>query len=173
MKPPSTKVLLIIFITVLLLSVVLATVSLFPRNSGSNQSYSLVNDTFQLSPNETYMEGLGSIRSGENVSLSVQCPTAFEKSFSILFPTRPYFFIINSSVDYSVLTQSNITYSFIVSAANYYEAVFVSDSPNVGTVHFQVSAKEPNNSFPYSWLNEPSKIVFLLSLALTIVVMLK
>ena len=132
----------------------------------------MVNDTFQLSPNETYREGLGSFRGGENISLSVQCPTAFEKNFSIIFPTRPYFFIINSSVDYSVLTQSNITYSFIADA-NYYEAVFVSDSPNVGTVHFQASAQEPNSIFPYSWLNEPSKIVFLLSLGLTMLVMLK
>ena len=176
MKRPSIKVLLYIGIIVLVLSVVLATISLFPRNSGNNQPYPLVNDTFQLSPNETYIEGLGSFRGGENISLSVQCPTAFEKNFSILFPTRPYFFIINSSVAYSVLTQSNITYSFIA-VANYYEAVFVSDSPNVGTVHFQASAQEPNSKpnsvFPYSWLNEPSKIVFLLSLGLTMLVMLK
>ena len=142
MKPPSTKVLLLIAITVLVMSVVLATISLFPKESGGNQSTVLLNDTFQLSPNETYMEGLGSFRGGENISLSVQCPTAFEKNFSIIFPTRPYFFIINSSVDYSVLTQSNITYSF-VAQANYYEAFFVSDSPNVGTVHFQASAQEP------------------------------
>jgi len=172
MKPPSTKVLLLIAITVLVMSVVLATVSLFPKESGGNQSTVLLNDTFQLGPNETYMEGLGSFRGGENVSLSVQCPTAFEKNFSIIFPTRPYFFIITSNMDYSVLTQSNITYSF-VAQANYYEASFVSDSPNVGTVHFQVSAQEPQSTLPYSWLNEPSKIVFLLSLALTILIMLK
>ena len=171
MKRPSTKVLLFVAIAVLVLSVVLATISLFPRDSG-NQPYSLVNDTFQLSPNETYIEGLGSFRGGEAISLSVQCPTAFEKNFSIIFPTRPYFFIINSGVDYSVLTQSNITYSFIADA-NYYEAVFVSISPDVGTVHFQASAQEPNRIFTYSWLNEPSKIVFLLSLGLTILIMLK
>jgi hypothetical protein len=173
MKRPSTKVLLFIAITFLVLSIVLATISLFPANSGRNQSHVCVNDTFQLSPNETYIESLGSFRGGENVSLSADCPTAFMKNFSIIFPTRPYFFIINSSVEYSVLTQTNITYSFVVSAANYYEAVFVSNSPTFGTVHFQASAQEPNNNLPYSWLNEPSKIVFLLSLALTILVMLK
>ncbi len=172
MKRCSTKVLLFIAIIVIVLSVVLATISLFPRDQGSNQSYVLVNDTFQLGPNETYREGLGSFRSGENISLSVQSPTAFEKSFSIILPTRPYFFIINSSVSYSVLTQSNITYSFIADA-NYYEAVFVSDSPHAGTVHFQASAIEPNNIYPYSWLNEPSKIVFLLSSGLAILLMLK
>ena len=172
MKLPSTKILLFIAITVLVLSVVLATISLFPRDSGSNQSYPLVNDTFQLGPKETYTEGLGSFRAGENISLSVQCPTAFEKNFSIVFPTRPYFFIIYSSMDYSVLTQSNITYSFIT-YANYYEAVFVSDSSNIGTIHFIAVAKEPNSIFPYSWLNEPSKIVFLLSLGFTLLVMLK
>ena len=172
MKRPSTKVLLFMAITVLVLSVVLATISLFPRESGGNQPNLLVNDTFQLSPNETYIEGLGSFHGGENISLSVQSPTAFEKNFSIIFPTRPYFFIIESNVDYSVLTQSNITYSF-VPVPNYYEAVFVSYSPNVGTIHFQASDQEPNSTFPFSWLNEPSKIVFLASLALTILIMLK
>ena len=172
MKRPSIKVLLFIAIIVLVLSVVLATISLFPRYLGGNQSTILINDTFQLGPNETYIEGLGSFRGGENISLSVQCPTAFEKNFSIVFPTRPYFFIINSNLDYSVLTQSNITYSF-VAEPNYYEAVFVSDSPIVGMVHFQASAQEPNSISTYSWLNEPSKIMFLLSLGFTILVMLK
>jgi hypothetical protein len=172
MKRPNTKVLLLFAITVLVLSIVLATISLFPRDSGINQPSSLVNDTFQLSPKETYIEGLGSLRAGENISILVQTPTAFEENFSIIFPTRPYFFVIDSSVNYSVLTRSNITYAFIADA-NYYEAVFISDSPNVATVHFQASAQEPNNTLPYSWLNEPSKIVFLVSLGLTILLMLK
>ena len=172
MKRPRTKILLFVAITLLVLSILLATISLFPEVSGNNQSHYFVNDTFQLSPNETYRESLGSFHGGENVSLSVQCPTAFDKNFSIVFPTRPYFFIVNSSMDYSLSTQSNITYSFIADD-NYYEAVFVSDSPNTGTVHFQALAQEPNNVFPYSWLNEPSKILFLLSLGLTILLTVK
>ena len=172
MKRPTTKVLLFICLIFLVLSIVLAAVSLFPTDSGGDHSYLLVKDTFQLSPNETYIEGLGSFRGGENISISVQSPTAFEKNFAIILPTRPYFFIINSSVDYSVLTKSNLNYSFIADA-NYYEAVFVSDSSNVATVHFQASDQQPNRLFPYSWLNEPSKIVFLLSLGLTMLIMLK
>ncbi len=172
MKRPTNKVLLFIVITILVLSIVLATISLFPTDS-SNQPHVLVNDTFLLSPNETYRESLGSFRGGENVSISIESPTAFEKNFSIVFPTRPYFFIINSSIAYSVSTQSNITYTFVVSQANYYEAVFVSESPNAGTIHFQAFAQEPNSNFPYSWLNEPSKIMFLISLALTLLVMLQ
>ncbi|MGD0644906.1 MAG: hypothetical protein ABSA75_08390 [Candidatus Bathyarchaeia archaeon] len=172
MKRFSTKVLLFTALIVIALSIVLATISLFPRSSGGNQPYVLVNNTFQLSPNETYKQGLGSFHGGENISISVQCPTTFQKKFSIVFPTRPDYLIIDSGSDFSILTQSNITYSF-TAGANYYEAVFVSDSLNVGTVHFQASVQEPNVIFPYSWLNEPSKIAFLLSLGLAMLALLE
>jgi hypothetical protein len=73
---------------------------------------------------------------------------------------------------YSNFSQSDIAYSF-TAGADYYEAVFFSESPNAGMVHFQVSVQEPKAVFPYSWLTEVSKIMFLLSLGLVILVMLK
>jgi len=159
----TAKTLLFATILLLVLSIVLAVVSLFPINTGGNQSYVLINDTFRLSPNEIYREGLGSFHGGEKISLLVQCPTAFQKNFSI---------ITYNGLRYSNFSQSDIAYSF-TAGADYYEAVFFSESPNAGMVHFQVSVQEPKILFPYSWLTEPSKILFLLSLGLAMLVMLK
>ncbi len=159
----TAKTLLFATILLLVLSIVLAVVSLFPINTGGNQSYVLINDTFQLSPNEIYRQGLGSFHGGENISLLVQCPTAFQKNFSI---------ITYNGLRYSNFSQLDIAYSF-TAGADYYEAVFFSESPNAGMVHFQVSVQEPKAVFPYSWLTEISKIMFLLSLGLVILVMLK
>jgi len=159
----TAKTLLFATILLLVLSIVLAVVSLFPINTGGNQSYVLINDTFRLSPNEIYREGLGSFHGGEKISLLVQCPTAFQKNFSI---------ITYNGLRYSNFSQSDIAYSF-TAGADYYEAVFFSESPNAGMVHFQVSVQEPKAVFPYSWLTEVSKIMFLLSLGLVILVMLK
>jgi hypothetical protein len=162
-RPRIAKMLLYAAILLLVLSIVLAVVSLFPIDTGGNQSYVLINDTFRLSPNEIYREGLGSFHGGEKISLLVQCPTAFQKNFSI---------ITYNGLRYSNFSQSDIAYSF-TAGADYYEAVFFSESPNAGMVHFQVSVQEPKAVFPYSWLTEVSKIMFLLSLGLVILVMLK
>jgi hypothetical protein len=159
----TAKTLLFATILLLVLSIVLAVVSLFPIDTGGNQSYVLINDTFRLSPNEIYRAGLGSFHGGEKISLLVQCPTAFQKNFSI---------ITYNGLRYSNFSQSDIAYSF-TAGADYYEAVFFSESPNAGMVHFQVSVQEPKILFPYSWLTEPSKILFLLSLGLAMLVMLK
>jgi hypothetical protein len=93
----------------------------------------------------------------------VQSPTAFQKNFSIA---------TYNGLLYSNSTQSDINYTF-TAGDDYYDAVFFSNSPNGGVVHFQASVQEPKALFPYSWLNEASKIMFLFSFVLAILVMLK
>jgi hypothetical protein len=159
----TAKILLFATLLFLTLSIVLAVVSLFPIYPGGNQSSVLINSTFKLSPNETYRQGLGSFRAGENISLLVQSSTAFQKNFSI---------VTYNGLSYSNSSQSDINYSF-TAGADYYDAVFLSDSPNAGMVHFQASVQEPKALFPYSWLTEASKIIFLLSLGLAMLVILK
>lgn len=159
----TAKILLFATLLILTLSIVLAVVSLFPINPGGNQSNVLINNTFTLSPNEIYRQGLGAFRDGENISLLIQTPTAFQKNFSI---------VTDSGLLYSNSSQSDINYTFTTSG-DYYDAVFFSNSPNAGIVHFQASVQEPKALFPYSWLNEASKIMFLLSLGIAMLVMLK
>ena len=159
----TAKIILFVAILLLVLSIVLAVVSLFPVATGEDQSSVLIDDSFQLSQNEIRRQGLGSFHGGENISLIVQCPTAFQKNFSI---------VTYNGLRFSNFTSLDIAYSFTV-GADYYEAIFFSDSPNAGMVHFEMTAQEPKVIFPFSWLAAYAKILFLASLGLAMLVVLK
>ena len=159
----TAKFAIIIAILVLVLSIILAVVSLYPIYTGDQQTRVLVNDTFRLSPNEIYRQGLGSFHSGEKVSVLIQSPTAFQKNFSI---------VTYNGLHYSNSSESDISYSFST-GADFYDTIVTSNSSYAGTIHFQASVEQPKTVFPYSWLNEASKIMFVFSLALTMLLMLK
>ena len=162
-RPGTAKILLFVAILLLVLSIILAVVSLFPVATGGNQSSVLIDDSFQLSQNEIRRQGLGSFHGGENITLIVQCPTAFQKNFTI---------VTYNGLRFSNFSDIDIAYSFIA-GADYYEAVFFSDAPNAGMVHFEISVQEPKLLFPFSWLTPSAKIMFLLSLGLAMLVILK
>ena len=157
------KLVLFLGIIVLVLSLVLAVISLYPINTGEYQNKVLVNSTFTLSPHETYSQGLGSFRGSENISVLVQSPTVFARNFSI----RSY----NGSL-FNVSSSSNISYNF-TAGADFYDAVFTGVSADNGTIHFQASFTQPKAIFPYSWLNQPAKIFFVASLVVVILGILK
>ncbi len=164
MKPYGrTKLALFIAIIILVLSVVLAVVGLFPTYTGQSQSHVLVESTFTLSPNEIYRQGLGSFRGGENISVLIQSPTVFARTFSIVTYNGSHF---------NVSSSSDIAYTF-KAGADYYDAVFTSIFPSAGVVHFQASVQQPQAIFPFSWLTEPAKALFLLSSVAVIIVILK
>jgi hypothetical protein len=176
------KILLLVAIAFLVLSIVLSIGSLFPESSGT-QSNILINDTFNLGPNETYTQGLGSFQNGENMSLIIQYPTGFQENlfFSLKFPSATDFvktdtgYMQNDSKDYfSILTKANVTYiTYNNTTANYYEAVFVSNATKSNVVHFQGFVEEPKTFFAVFWLNETSKIIFLSSLSLIMLLTLR
>jgi hypothetical protein len=165
------KLLLLIILAFLVLSLSLAEVSLFPTNIGGTRSHVLINDTFALSPNETYKQGIGSFQGGENISFLIQSPTVFQKNFSINYPNSTYM-LLSSGSSFSISTKSNITYSFIADD-NYFEAVFTDSSKISGVIHFQVTVREPATVFAYSWLTPISKTMFITSLSLIILLTLK
>ncbi len=171
MKRLSVTKMLFVAILFLILSIFMAVVSIFPTYPGGTQSNVMINDTFTLNPNETYMQGLGEFHRGENISLLVQSPVTFQKNFSINFPNSTYL-LVNGDSCYHTSTKSNISYSFI-SNADYYDAVFTSSSQSANLVRFQVSVQEPKAVFAYSWLNQASKITFILSLASVMLLTLK
>src|SRR5450759_5023672 len=150
----TAKILFLIAIVFLVLSIVLSVVSLFPGPPGNNQTVTIINDSFRLSQNEVYRQGLGAFHGGENITVTVDCPTAFMKNFSIVTYNGPR---------YSNSSNINIAYSFIA-GADYYETIFYSNSPNASWVHFQVTVEKPQVFFPFSLLTASAKIMFLLSL---------
>ena len=159
----TAKILLLVAIAFLVLSIVLSVVSLFPVVTDSNQKVTVINDSFRLSQNEVYRQGLGAFHGGENITVTVNCPTAFMKNFSIVTSSGPRY--ANSS-------NINIAYSF-TAGADYYEAIFYSNAPNASWVHFQVTVEKPQILFPLSSLTASAKIMFLLSLGSAMLIILK
>jgi hypothetical protein len=157
------KILLLVATGFLVLSIVLSVVTLFPVVTGSNQKVTVINDPFRLSQNEVYREGLGAFHGGENITVTVDCPTAFMKNFSI---------ITSSGTRYANATSLNIVYSF-TAGADYYEAVFYSNASNTSWVHFQATVEKTQVLYPLSWLTAPAKTMFLLSLGSAMVIILK
>ncbi len=159
----ATKIVLFAAIVVLVLSLILAIISLFPVYTGEQQTNLLIDNIFTLSPNETYRQGLGSFHGEEKLSVLVQSPTALAKNFSIVTYNGSHF---------NVSSNSDVAYSFIA-GADYYDAVFCSESPVAGTIHFQAYVQQSKSIFPYGWLTQPAKIMFLVSLVAVMLVMLK
>jgi hypothetical protein len=157
------KIFLLVALVVLVLSIVLSVASLFPVITSSNQKNTVINESFRLSQNEVYRQGLGAFVGGENVTVSVDCSTAFMKSFSI---------VTSNGTSYSNSTSLNITYSFIVDP-HYYEVVFSSNASNASWVHFQATIEKPQVIYPLSWLTTPAKIMFVLSIGFTLLIILK
>lgn len=159
----TTEILLLVAIAFLVLSTVLSVASLFPVVTGNNEKVTVVKDSFRLSQNEVYREGLGAFQRGENLTVTVECPTAFMKNFSI---------VTSNIIIYSNTTNLNITYSF-TSSPNYYEAVFYSNAANASWIHLQTTVVKAQVLYPLSWLNSSAKIIFLLSAIFALGIILK
>jgi hypothetical protein len=157
----TTKILLLIAVTFLVLSVVLSVASLFPVATGNKQKVTIINDSFRLSQNETYRESLGAFHGGENISVTVDCQTASMKNFSIE-PANITF--------YSNLSNQNISFT---ANSTYYEAVFYSNAPNATWIHLQIAVEKPQALYPLAAFTAPAKIMFLLSSATTMLIILK
>jgi hypothetical protein len=148
------KTVLYAAVSLLILSVVLAVLSIYPVFTGGKETSVLIDDSFRLTSGETRRQGLGSFHGGENISLLVQGENDYPKNFSI---------ITYSWVNFSTVSKSDITYSFIA-GADYYEAVFYANKENASNIHFEISVEKPVALFPFSALADFSKTLFIVSL---------
>jgi hypothetical protein len=160
-RPAFANVFLLVAMSLLVLSVVVAVVSLYPVATDSNETCVIVNDTFKLTPLETRQQGLGSFKSGENISILIHSVDDQPVNFSL---------ISYNGMSYAQTT-ADITYSF-VSQADYYEAVFTGSNTANG-VSFEVSVQAPKVLYPFEWLSTPAKVLFFLSFGSVILLLLK
>jgi len=157
------------FMLLLVLSVVIAVVSLYPgatnntETSVTDNSFAVTDISFAVSPLEMRRHGLGSFRGGENISISIRNPASSPLNFSV----ETY----NGTL-YSTVSTADIEYSF-TAGADYYEAVFFSDSNTAIEIQFTVSVQEPTVLFPFSWLTTPAKALFFFSLGSIMLLLLK
>ncbi len=157
-----TRILLLAAIALLVLSVALGVASLFPVSAGTKQSSVIIDNSLNLSVNETYRQGLGSFYGGENITLQVTSPTVFLKNFTL---------ITYNGVRISNRTTEDLTLNF-TAGADYYEAVFC-NSTNSGQINFKVTVQQPKLLYPLSALTAPAKTLFVVSLALSMVAVLQ
>jgi hypothetical protein len=146
------KAVLYVALLLLILSVVLAVVSFFPVAGSHAETSVIIDDSFRLTPQETWRQGLGSFHGDENISVSVSTQQS-----AVNFTLITY-----GGLRYSNLSTSNIRYSF-PAGADYYEAIFSTNSTIPADIHFQVSIQKLETTYPFSWLATPAKALFLLS----------
>ena len=72
---------------------------------------------------------------------------------------------------YSYLGSGNVSYSF-QSGADYYEAVFWVDGSNSGELRFRVVVDQAEFSYPYVWLSEIAKLLFLAAVSVVLLALL-
>jgi hypothetical protein len=159
----ANKTLSLIAVTLLALSIVLAVASLFPVATDATQAKVIINDTFTLSQNQIRRQGLGAFHGGENITVLVDGPANFTKHFSL---------VTYSGASYIESATSNLNYTFTASA-DYHEAIFYSDAPQPSQLHFVVSVQQPQVLTPFTWLSEPAKILFFLSLGAAMFILIK
>ena len=146
----------------LVLSIVIAVISLYPVSTGQNEPIVRINDSFNLSPNEVHRQGVGSFHGGENLTIQIECPTAFAKNVSI---------VTYNGAQYNTTTNANVNYTFTV-GADYYEIVF-SNVTEAGRVSVKAIVVQPQVTLPFSSLTMPAKILFLGSISTLLIVTLK
>ncbi len=161
MKAQAAQIVLYSSLLVLVVSVALTLVSLYPVSTGQTQTVTRIDDSFNLSVNEIRRQGLGNFRGGENVSVLIDCPVAFSKNFSLA---------AYNGLRYNNTQSSGFTYNF-TAGADYYEAVFQNASQR-GLIHLKVSVEQPQNVLPTSYLTSVAKGLFFASLAAGILTLL-
>jgi len=157
------KIFLFGAMVLLALSVVIAVVSLYPVATGDEETQVIIDDSFRLTPLEMWRHGLGSFQGGENISISIRNLANSPINFSI---------VTYNGTRYSNVSPADIEYSF-TAGADYYDAVFFTDSNTANELHFEVSVQKPKVSFPFSWLTTPAKVLFFFSLGLIALLLLK
>lgn len=150
-------------IALLIFSVVIAVVSLYPIVTSDTENSLIIDDSFALTPLEMWRRGLGSFRGNENLSLSILNPENSPINFSL---------VTYSGSLFSTLSSEDIEYSFSA-CAEYHEAVFLTNSNVATELNFQVSVQRLRVIFPFSWLSTPAKILFFLSLGSVIILLFK
>jgi hypothetical protein len=157
----ASRTILVGALALLVLSACIAVLSLYPVAGVNSQIRSVIDSTFEISPGETYRQGLGSFHGDENLTLLI---TGYGEpvNFTLLTYGGPR---------YSNLTDGTLNYSF-PAGADYYEAVFQTNATSNSTIHLQVSQQRLSMAYPYACLGAPAKTLFVASWGVVILLLI-
>lgn len=151
---------LLFLVGLLVLSVVLAVLSIYPVQNAEKETRISLNESFNLTSKEVRRQGLGSFEGGENVTVQVKGDSNYLKNFSI---------ITYRATNFTIETTEDITFSFIA-GADYYESVFYSLPTTSGSVNLVVSISRDGATYPFICLNSAARTIFILSVFLVLMV---
>lgn len=123
----------------------------------------MIDDSFTVTPQENYRQGLGSFHGDENLTIVVNQTQNVPINFTLL---------TYSGTRYSNTSSSDIQCSF-VPEADYYEAAFEAVGEESAEIYIRATVTKPAVEYPLSWLGTPSKGMFLVGWAATLMLILK
>ena len=145
------------------LSVFLGVASIHTVTTNQTETIVIIDDTFTLTQNTIRRQGIGACQGGENITVLVECPANFSKNFTI---------VTYSGIHFENIIDQNVNYSF-TAGQEYYEAVFYTQDPQPALVHFKVTVQQLQVIAPLGWVSQPAKGLFMASLALAMIIILK
>jgi len=144
------KLLLAALIVLFVSSIFLAVVSFFTVETSESQSNLIISESFKLTPNETYRQGLGSFHGGENISITVKSQGSGNFNLTLLTYGGPRY--KNDSI-------TGVTYTF-TAGSDYYEVSFSANPTTSRDVQLEVSVQKTLVYSPFSWLAPIAKTLF-------------
>lgn len=137
----------------LLVSVILCLLSLYPLQNNINEKRMIIDDSFRLTSNEVLHYGLGAFRGGENISILIEKQTMTPVNFSV---------VTYGKVHFMQEVGKSLNYSFVAST-DYYEAYFEAGPQTNDRVSFKVLVESLEESSPFAFLSLPAKLSFFFS----------
>jgi hypothetical protein len=162
-KLNATKTLFTVALVLISLSVALGVAGTHTFNTNQTETIVIIDDTFTLTQNTIRRQGIGACQGGENITVLVESPANFSKDFTI---------VTYSGIHFENIINRNFNYSFTASQ-EYYEAVFYYQHPQAAPVHFKVTVEQIHVVAPLGWVSQPAKSLFIASLALAMIIILK
>jgi len=151
----------------LLFSIFLSVFSFYSITGTETFTRTVINDTFSLSTQETYRQGLGSFHGNENITLIIKSNSSYPFDFELT---------TYNGQQYNI-SATQFTYSFS-SGADYYDAVFTAPTLKNNPadsilIDLNVYAQSIEKFYPLSWMSIPAKLLFITSWAALILLILK
>jgi len=137
-----------------------ATSSISTRGEGIEKDV-LIDDTFRLSPNEIRRHGLGALRAGHEICITVRELNNLTVNCSVVTYGRTIYERESMSYD-----ETNFTADY-----DYYEVVFYNNASTSRNINLLASLERRTERYPNLWLVTPAKSVFFVGWTLTLLIL--
>jgi hypothetical protein len=161
-KNGSTTKLISAGLILLIISAVLAVISIYPVDNNNEKNSLLLHNSLNLTSKEMYKLALGNFRGGEKVTVVFEEINNNPISFSIFTFNE----VIHSGFS------SNANYSF-VAEPGYHELDFTNGSVRVAELTIDIFVQKSEFSYPYLGLSTLAKIMFLSSGGFVVAILLR